>query len=575
MQREPYDCSEPVEVLGEVLHHVVALRLAVHDDVEADLLLEVDDALDLRLHPVEVVGLGDDALRELRAGTPDVRGLRERSDGRRRQERQLQRLVLGGQAGRVLPAAEVRAGQGGFARTYGLHPDAGRRGTVCESRGGRAQLVLDRLVAVDDPAREDGDLADLLIGERQPALQARVQLRLVLDVVRHVQEGGGGRHGDVGAEREQTGERAEGRFQVAAPDVVAVDDPADQGRGRQRASRGRVERAGDVAAHQVERDRLDGRDREHREGVVEASVGRRDEDRRSLGRTAQGGVGGTGGLEHLCALLVDALRDERGLVQLHPRSAGGSKTCEQVRVDRQQVGEPGQRAEALRRLVARLAQEQEGDRSDDHGPGDEARGAGLLELADDPVGREPEHGLRADLGNEVVVVRVEPLRHLQRRLLALAARDGEVAGQVDGAAVTDEVRETRRDGANCHRGVEHLVVEAEALRDRGIVAAEAQRREPLPGRRAQPGRCRLQLVGGEGARPEALHGLLELSATADPGVADDGAHREGGACGGGVGHAFSLSLKVVAGRGDVVVGAAGSSPILSRTDSTAACWLKV
>ena len=45
--REPYDCTQPlrghreaVEVLGEVLHHVVALGLAVHEDVEAELLLQ-------------------------------------------------------------------------------------------------------------------------------------------------------------------------------------------------------------------------------------------------------------------------------------------------------------------------------------------------------------------------------------------------------------------------------------------------------------------------------------------------------------------------------------------------------
>jgi len=70
----------------------------VHDDVDADLLLEVDHALDLGLHAPEVLGLVDDALGELGAGAADVGGLREGADGGRRQERQVQRLILGGLA---------------------------------------------------------------------------------------------------------------------------------------------------------------------------------------------------------------------------------------------------------------------------------------------------------------------------------------------------------------------------------------------------------------------------------------------------------------------------------------------
>ena len=41
---------EAFEVLGEVLDHVVALGLAVHQHVEAELFLQLDDALDLVLH---------------------------------------------------------------------------------------------------------------------------------------------------------------------------------------------------------------------------------------------------------------------------------------------------------------------------------------------------------------------------------------------------------------------------------------------------------------------------------------------------------------------------------------------
>ena len=56
-----------LHLLGEVLDHVVALGLAVDEDVEADLLLEADHALDLGAHAALVLGLVDLALREASA----------------------------------------------------------------------------------------------------------------------------------------------------------------------------------------------------------------------------------------------------------------------------------------------------------------------------------------------------------------------------------------------------------------------------------------------------------------------------------------------------------------------------
>ena len=46
---------EAFEVLGEVLDHVVALGLAVDQDVEAELFLQLHDALDLVLHELLVL----------------------------------------------------------------------------------------------------------------------------------------------------------------------------------------------------------------------------------------------------------------------------------------------------------------------------------------------------------------------------------------------------------------------------------------------------------------------------------------------------------------------------------------
>jgi hypothetical protein len=67
--------DEAGEELAEVLDHVVALRLAVDEQVEANLLLEPYDALDLLLQEVLVLGLGDLTLGELGAGLTDLLGL--------------------------------------------------------------------------------------------------------------------------------------------------------------------------------------------------------------------------------------------------------------------------------------------------------------------------------------------------------------------------------------------------------------------------------------------------------------------------------------------------------------------
>ena len=83
-----------VHLLGEVLDHVVALGLAVHEHVEADLLLEPDHALDLAAHQVEVLLLVDLALAQPHARLADLGRLRERADRRRREERQAEPLAL-------------------------------------------------------------------------------------------------------------------------------------------------------------------------------------------------------------------------------------------------------------------------------------------------------------------------------------------------------------------------------------------------------------------------------------------------------------------------------------------------
>src|SRR5690606_22702928 len=146
--------------------------------------------------------------------------------------------------------------------------------------------------------------------------------------------------------------------------------------------------------------------------------------------------------------------------------------------------------------------------------------------AHEAVAREPEDRLGPDLGHEVVVVRVEPLRHLERRILALAARDREVTREIDAALGIRERREAARDRAERDGGVENLVVVRERLGDRGVVAPEPERDESRARRTAQLGGRALELADVDAARPERLDSALELAPTTDAGVAENRAGGE-------------------------------------------------
>lgn len=67
--------DEAVKLFTEVLDHVVSLRFTVHQQVEADLLLEADNSLDLLLDEFIVLILGDLSLAELSTGLTDFLGL--------------------------------------------------------------------------------------------------------------------------------------------------------------------------------------------------------------------------------------------------------------------------------------------------------------------------------------------------------------------------------------------------------------------------------------------------------------------------------------------------------------------
>ena len=253
---------------------------------------------------------------------------------------------------------------------------------------------------------------------------------------------------------EQGGQPTQRGLEVGAPDVAAVDDAGDQASCR--ASSGTAATAGSPpATRSMPMASIGVRGQRGQCGVERAEVGG-DEDRRALGvrsparrrraRRARGRV-------------VQDVGHQHRLVELNPLRAGLGEQTQQLGVERNQLVEPRDRRG---RALGGLAQRQERDRADDHRPSGNALLLSLLQLGEHFARIQRERGVRADLRDEVVVVRVEPLRHLQRRDVLGAARRREVAVEIVGDA-----GDAGRQCAHQDSGVEHLVVEGEGVdRDR-------------------------------------------------------------------------------------------------------------
>ena len=226
--------GKAVEEFREVLDHVVALGLAMDQDIQADLLLQPDDRCDLGLHPLDVVGVGELPAGIGRAGTADLARLRERSDGRGRQVRQVEAFALRGLACREFLAPAIRLRQGRDAFTDLGPDDAGRLGALGEHPGGLGDLVRHRVPAQVEAAGERDDLADLLVREGQPRVEVAVELLVVPgfkpgvmgDVLQRVRGGDGNPRGP---ERAGLIEEIPCPGEVGTPDVAAIDGADDEG----------------------------------------------------------------------------------------------------------------------------------------------------------------------------------------------------------------------------------------------------------------------------------------------------------------------------------------------------------
>ena len=239
---------------------------------------------------------------------------------------------------------------------------------------------------------------------------------------------------------------------------MAIDDSTDE-------HLGRGDAAGQITLHEVDADRFDRRVDEHRKSVIKRSIGRRHEDAGADHRTPEQVVCALRRRQDDRTINLDALAHQCRLIQLHPFRTDSGERSEQLRVDGEKVVETVERLVAVRSALGGFAEKQERHRADDHGTRAEAAGGGFGDLANEAIRCEVQLRLGADLGHQVVIVAVEPLRHLGRGVCALTAGDGEVSGEIDGAVLLDEAFESRRNRPDRDRGVEHLVVVGKCLGD--------------------------------------------------------------------------------------------------------------
>ena len=520
---------EAVEQLGEVLDHVVTLGFAVDEDVQAKLHLQGDDGCDLLAHARLVVRVGEFTARVSGAGLADLGGLRERTDGRRGQRGQVQALGLSGLALQVGLAGAVCICQGGRAGAdFGAH-DAGGGSALLEDAGRFSDLGVDGVPALVQAAGQGDDLENLLVGEGEPSVQVLVEGRVVpgleRSVVGHVLEGIRGGDGDAGGSQGLCGLQSLAQLgQVGAPDVAAVDAADDEG------DAGQVCALGEGTAQRVDVEGLDTRLGQGSHSVGGVAVGGGEQDLGTLGGRSQALVDAGCQLAQLGAGSREVVGGKGRLIELDPRSTRGMQSSQRIRVRGHGLVDAGERIEIGGGRIG-LGQGQVGDWADQDGTGHVAPLAGVGKAAHDRVVGEVQRRVGADLGDEVVVVRVEPLRHLFGADLVVAAGQREVEVE---ALPADEAR---RDSTQENRGVQDVVVERGRVGQRGVRGIQTELNEARQVLLTQVVSSVQQLGLGDTASPTGFEGALELAAASDTRI---GQNRGGGELRGGSGHSDLL-----------------------------------
>lgn len=445
-----------VKSLTKVLDHIVSLGLTVHVDVEANLVLELDDVLDLLLNELLVLLGRDLTLGELVSVDSDILGLGERANGGGGEQRQVEVLLLGleslGESRlSVLPVLVDL----GLSVSDLLVEGDGRLGSGLDGGGVGSKGLLD--VAAGDGLGHGHNLAELLGGEGEPVLDGGVKLVLVGKVNGGVDKRGSGGDDNSVAELGLGGlDDLDGLGEVSLPDVSAVDDTDGQNLVVADKLDGILELLGDSDKVKVETG--------NGETLNGLEVGSH--------VTKVGGDGDLGDILLLGEELVSSLEgvlhllgeveNKNGLVDLDGLGTSSVQLLEDLGVDGEELLEERDGLE-LERVGVGLTEGKEGDGADQNGSGLDAEGLGLEVLVDGLLAVELELGGGGEGGSHVVVVGVEPLDHLEGGDIDVVSLEASAHGEhgvngsqvVLGVSLGDDVEE---------QGViENVIVEGEVV----------------------------------------------------------------------------------------------------------------
>lgn len=496
------------ETLTEVLNHVVTLGLTVDEDIEVKLLLDLDDLADLGLNELLVLLRGDLTLGELVALDTDLLGLGEGTDGGGGEERKLEGLGLLSETLGELRATVVHVvSDGGLAGLDSGVVGAGGGSASLDRLGVGLELLTDGGGALGDSLGDHSNLGGLLNGEGEPVTDLSIESLLAGESVGNVEEGAGGGNDDTLLSELLDGvlDLLNGGLEVGLPDVTAVNDTSGEDLVGAESGDNGVELLG--VADEVNVDGVEALEVGEDLNVVDdvTEVGGKG-DARSVGTEAAELLvsGLEGGL-----VLLSKVEDEDGLINLDILNTGGLELLEELNVEGQELVKLGDGLDAL--ATVSLGEGQERDGTQEDRAGDNASGLGLEELGDG-LGLSSKLVLLVVLesGLDVVVVRVEPLDHLEGGdINALSGLLETTAhGEVLVKSVEVVLGVTLGDGTEELVVVKDLIVESEVVAgdniDTGILL-------DLPVLQTETLALSEELVTGDLSTPVSFGGLLQVT----------------------------------------------------------------
>lgn len=386
------------------------------EEVKTALLLEVNNSLNLVLHSLLVLLLGDLTLAELGTGNSDLLGLGERTNGGGGELGEVEVLLLGLTTGRERRLSlELLLGDSSNSVT-----DSRVRGSLELSSGSNVLGVLleGGTLGTVKSLGKGGNLLTLLLGEREPAQLLSSKLVLNLDGDGGVEKRRrGGNRDTVGTELSNglLGEGL-GSLEVVLPDVSARNDTElEVELGGLDGGNNLVELLGLTVEVEVECE--NGEVLEELNGLADSAVGRGDGNLRGDGSKSLVGL-----LEEF-GLGLGLVHHEDGLVELNLLNTSLLELREELLVDRDKLVKE---VEGLELSGGRVGLSDEGevsDRTEKNRSGGDAVLLGLLVLRKSLVVVELELGLGRVVDLDDVVVGVEAAKLLINvHVLVLQAR---------------------------------------------------------------------------------------------------------------------------------------------------------